>query len=38
MIQQNGENLKWLAAEFQFLAGFAQLSRLKVNFEHPEPD
>jgi hypothetical protein len=37
-LQQDGENLKGLAAEFQFDAGFTKFARHKVNFEDPEAD
>jgi len=38
MFQQDGENLKRLASEFQLQPILAQLFRLKVNFEGPKPD
>ena len=37
-LQQDGENLKRLAAEFKFLPGLSQFSRLKVDFEASELD
>ena len=37
-LQQDGENLKGLAREFQLHPALAQFSRPKVNFEGSEPD
>jgi hypothetical protein len=37
-LQQDGQNLKWLASKSQLHATFAQLSRWKVNFKGCKPD
>ena len=37
-LQQDGQNLKGLAGEFQLHSALAQFSRGKVNFEGSEPD
>ena len=37
-LEQDGENLKRLARQFQLYSSLAQFSYSKVNFESSEPD